>query len=998
MRFRTGIPTLVFLAACLIGCLAADTADMVIFSSWRPFMLLVLAPWIWWISVAGHAGLGPVRLQMALLTRLLLLFLFIMLLAEPRTVRRQDDLSVIYVVDASASISPEALSASRKFVVDVVYGKPETDKAALVFFGRNAAVELPPGVSLPLEDFQDINVHVDRDGTDLAQSLSLASALLTEETPGRIVLVSDFVETRGNLARVIDDLTSRAIPVDVLGIDYAYENEVWIERLELPRFVKMAEAYEAGVVLSALKAGRGRLTLRANNEVLFSDEVTYGAGKNRLDIPIYLREPGYYEYMADIEPAEGTDSTPLNNKAISHLYLQGKGMVMLVTDPSGDPRAWQHLAATLRRLERTVKLTSAFEVPRNPLALLPYDCIILVNVPAETLSEPQMVALRDAVRLQGSGLVMVGGKHSFGPGGYQQTPVEEALPVSMDISQNKSLPKGALAIVLHTCEFPEGNTWGKRITKQAIKVLSHRDEVGVLVYDRQGADRWLFPLTPAGEYQRLVTLINNAQIGDMPTFGHTMQMGLQGLIASTASAKHMLIISDGDPSPPTPALLQQFRDHGITVSTVAIEPHGGTSLATMRAIANATGGRFYYPKEPTQLPSIFIKEAKTVRRTGISNETFVPVVAFPSQVLKGIDAIPPLHGHVLTTPKPRAATVLRSPQEENIEPVLATWRYGVGTSAAFTSDLSSNWGADWLQWKQYDAFVKQLLAQVARPNQPQHLRLRSHAAAGEGIIVAEDFAPDARMLTVRAQVIGPRGEAHTLTLEQVGIRRYEVRFPLAGEGRYQVTAAAGTEALIDPFSEETEDHPVDVERAHGGFVLPYSQEYMRFRSNPILANHIAESTRGRALTGSETGKEIYGAPRTARTSSSSIIDLLLLALVCLVPLDVAMRRVHIDLAALRAKLGPEKREKPSAEMFSVLLARKKNVAGTLQSTRPVETVDAPGPHRLDHKVEPKAAKHPAPPTPDAGFDTPSTTQRLLAAKRRVAEDDTEDSTGPRAGH
>ena len=97
------------------------------------------------------------------------------------------------------------------------------------------------------------------------------------------------------------------------------------------------------------------------------------------------------------------------------------------------------------------------------------------------------------------------------------------------------------------------------------------------------------------------------------------------------------------------------------MSTVAIEPHGGTSLATMRAIANATGGRFYYPKEPTQLPSIFIKEAKTVRRTGISNETFVPVVAFPSQVLKGIDAIPPLHGHVLTTPKPRAATVLRSP-------------------------------------------------------------------------------------------------------------------------------------------------------------------------------------------------------------------------------------------------------------------------------------------------------------------------------------------------
>src|SRR4029079_2289934 len=90
---------------------------------------------------------------------------------------------------------------------------------------------------------------------------------------------------------------------------------------------------------------------------------------------------------------------------------------------------------------------------------------------------------------------MVGGANSFGPGGYHRTVVEEALPVTMDISQKKILPKAALALILHTCEFPEGNTWAKRITKQAIGVLGNQDEVGVLIYGPM-AEQWVFKLTP----------------------------------------------------------------------------------------------------------------------------------------------------------------------------------------------------------------------------------------------------------------------------------------------------------------------------------------------------------------------------------------------------------------------------------------------------------------------------------------------------------------------
>ena len=83
----------------------------------------------------------------------------------------------------------------------------------------------------------------------------------------------------------------------------------------------------------------------------------------------------------------------------------------------------------------------------------------------------------------GTGFLMLGGPHSYGPGGYHRSAIEEALPVEMDVKQKKVLPKGALAIILHTCEFAEGNTWAKRMAKEAMRVLGAQDEVGLIAYD-----------------------------------------------------------------------------------------------------------------------------------------------------------------------------------------------------------------------------------------------------------------------------------------------------------------------------------------------------------------------------------------------------------------------------------------------------------------------------------------------------------------------------------
>jgi len=945
------LPLLVFLFVFVGGCLWVSLRRVVVFSSIAPFGLLVVGVWLWWMQVAGFSGLKGFRSALALLTRLSVLGLFILALAEPRVVRKNDGLAVVYALDVSDSMGENVSNRSLEYILKTASAKPEKDAAGLVVFGRDAAVELPPRLSFP---FEVVNARVAKDGTDIARALSLSAAMVPEDRQGRIVLVSDGVETEGNVSGILDDLKSRHVAVDVLPVQYEYPHEVWLERLDLPRQVKIGETYEATVLLNSLQAGDGKLVLRENGTVIAEQTVHYEPGKNRYALPLYLREPGYYEYVATIEPPAGQDGWQENNTAINFLYLKGEGKVLLV------------------------EVRSALEFPRNAMSLLPYDCIAFVNAPADSFDPVQMQSLRDAVYNQGAGFLMVGGKNSFGPGGYHRTPVEEALPVDMDIAQKKVLPKGALVIVLHTCEFPEGNVWAKRIAKEAIRVLGAQDEVGLLIYG-PGGDQWVFPLTPASEYDHLVTLINQCEPSDMPSFQSIMQMGFTGLKASDAAAKHMIIISDGDPSPPTPELVKQFLAEKISVSTVVINPHGGMDISGMQALAGVTGGRHYLVMDPTELPSIFIKEAKTLKRSMIQNGTFVPTVEFNSPVLKGIDSMPPLHAYVLTTPKPRSVTILKGPSKDEVNPVLSTWRFGLGKTAAFTSDLSPNWGSDWVEWKQYEAFVKQLMIEISRLEQHSDLFMQTFAAGDEGVIMVEDYHPQESMLEVQAQISGPHDRETSLALKQVGPRRYEGRFPLGGKGRYQV-ALAGVGAGRN-------------EQTMGGFVVAYSPEYLRFRSDPVTLRRIAERTGGRILSGQEGGKELFAIPREPKETSKSILDLLLLVLACLIPLDVGVRRVQLDWSVVRGWFGA-KQKMESTETLGALLKLKEKVRGTTDGDRKTAPMILPR-SSPPSGSQPKPAQKPAvtesPTEPDASI---STTERLLALKRKRRQEDKSDDTKP----
>ena len=991
VTWQDALPLIIFLIVYALLIIGLQWIDRLIFTKPMWFGLMVMSIWVWWMSLSGWSGLNRWRSMQALIIRLLLVGVFVAMLADPRSVRKTDELSIVYAVDISESIHPDRITDALTFVARTTSEKPNQDVAGWIAFGSSAAVEVPPiqtkyGSTMSNPDEIRFNSRVDRDATNIENALSLSAAILPEDRRGRIVLISDGAETAGDLDSVIEQLNSRDIAVDVLPVKYNYQNETWVERLDLPQTVKLGEPYEASVVISSLQAGKGKLIIEENEESITEEpiEIEYKEGKNRIDIPIYLRTPGYYEYKAKLIPEDGTDGRDENNEAVGYVYVEGEGKALIVRDPiRDDDRDYERLAMAIQEAERSVEVIDSYDFPSDPLSLLPYDCVIFANVGHDQFNELQLQAVRDAVYNQGTGFLMVGGENSFGPGGYHRTVIEEALPVTMDITKKKILPKGALAIILHTCEFAEGNTWAKRITKQAIKVLGAQDEVGVIAYG-PGGEQWVFELMPASNYDEMVPKINGAVIGDMPAFGPTMRIGLNGLKKSDAATKHMIIISDGDPQIPPPAMLNDFIAEKISISTIAVFPHGGVEIQTLRNIANATEGRYYFPADPNELPSIFIKEAKTLKRSMIQEKEITPIKGFPSPVLEGINGTPPLHGFVLTSLKENALTqnvlyaVPDDAAAEETDPVLAIWRYGLGTTAAFTSSLSNQWARNWVDWNDYTAFVKQLLIQVSRVEKAGHLRMWTYNSGGEGIIVVEDFHPEEDFLEVAAKVAGPGGFESTVPLKQVGPRRYQGTFPVKDKGQFQVTALGK--------SGERED------RVHGGFIVSYSPEFLKFTSNMSTLKQIKDETGGSELSAESTAEEIYNR-REPKLSSKPVFDWFLIALACLLPLDVAVRRVQLDWSVIASVLGFGGR-KETTKTMGALLDRKKKVGEHLKSQkemRPHQPTGSKSPvfvsdaKRTAEKPKPKEKRT----SQSQASQESTTTSRLLEMKRKRAEEDDE---------
>ena len=98
---------------------------------------------------------------------------------------------------------------------------------------------------------------------------------------------------------------------------------------------------------------------------------------------------------------------------------------------------------------------------RGLAELQPYDTVVLANVPRDHFSDDQIKALVRNTQQMGAGLIMLGGEHSLGAGGWTNSELEKAMPVEFQIRNTKVAQVGALVMIMHASEMARGNHWQK---------------------------------------------------------------------------------------------------------------------------------------------------------------------------------------------------------------------------------------------------------------------------------------------------------------------------------------------------------------------------------------------------------------------------------------------------------------------------------------------------------------------------------------------------------
>ncbi|MGH2357375.1 MAG: VWA domain-containing protein, partial [Candidatus Limnocylindria bacterium] len=488
-----------------------------------PAALIVLLGWL-----AASRTLPRGRRIGSLVIRLVLVAALVLAVAGARLALPSDRLSVVFLVDASASM----LDATREELVDwaraAVREMPEGDTAGVVVFGANALVDRLPS---DLAELQEPASQPVVGATDIAAAVRLATAIFPAGTQQRLVLLSDGNDTSGQAEQAIAAALERGVRLDVVIPDEVTAAESLIDGVDAPPGARVGETIDLDVRVRTTVAGQATLRLLADGAVVASRDLDLEPGTTTVRFSVTAEEPGFHVFRAVLEVDEDADRFAQNNAADAYVLVAGEPQVLLATDDA--ERAADFIAALAEaRLEVTV--VPAGGVPSSLATLAGYDAVVLDNVTADELGTAAMESLQVYVRDLGKGLVMVGGRDSYGAGGYLNTPMEQTLPVYMTVRDRERSPEVAMVAVVDKSgsmadchctgdsrdQFnPSGQRWFEKvdIAKEAIlraaEALTPADQLGVVAFD--GNAHWAVRTAPI-DYDALA-----AGLGGVEADGNT---------------------------------------------------------------------------------------------------------------------------------------------------------------------------------------------------------------------------------------------------------------------------------------------------------------------------------------------------------------------------------------------------------------------------------------------------------------------------------------------
>ena len=815
-----------------------------------PELLLLAVPvgWVLWRTSRWPSWRFGLRALLALAV--------LLALAAPFGGGDSAGRDVVLLLDRSRSMPASALATATEWVSLLGAEARPGDRVAVLSFGAGVALEQGLG---PPADFAGFRADVDPDGSQLADALDRALGLIPEGRHGSLLLISDGEYHGANPDDAVRRAALRDVRVDVRSVAREGGSDVAVESLELPEGVGLGELFQFSGWVHSDRATECDWRLLRGDEVIARGRRALRRGQNRLLFRDVGTAPGVATYRLVVQ-AEG-DRVVENDRGLGVTRVEGRRPLLLVNASGSEGR----LAVALRGAGLELVARAPESLPRGAGTWLEaYAGVILENVSAAALGDA-LPALADQVRELGCGLLVTGGPASFGVGGYYQSALDAALPVSMEVRIEHRKMALALAVVLDRSGSMSASV-RPGLTKmdlanagaiEAVRVLGAIDEITVIAVD--SSPHVVVPLRVVDDVQAITNRISGIESMGGGIYTYTgLLAAAHELDAAQPINRHVILFADAadaeEPGSYQQLLAQLTGERNTTVSVVALGSDGDSDAAFLRDVAARGGGEIYFTTSPDELPRLFAQDTLLAARSSFVDQptgsaTTSALLAITSSARAGPWVSLP--GYNLTYLRPGAAGGVLT-TDEYAAPVVASMQAGLGRSAAFTGQVDGEFGIPDGAWPEVAERLVTLARWTVGQEPPREYFASVRREGRQAVLSVErdrELAGAAPVDELEVHLVRPDGRSEVVTLQPESDERLVARVPLGSEGVYRFAArtAAGETLpiapLAVPYSPEFEPRATADE---GRLTLGRLARLGRGRMNPPVHEVLAGERQGRA--------------------------------------------------------------------------------------------------------------------------------------------------------
>jgi uncharacterized membrane protein len=847
--------------------------------------------------------------------RVTLLVVLVFALSGPRINIGGRGVDVVVVADRSLSQSAEARENIREIILNlqdhVTTSATSGDRLSLVTFGTDSRVEYELGNRISHTEFaKDINPN----GSDLNAAILTALDRVDSNRPARILILSDGEANGENPESAARRAMEQGVPIDSREFERLQVGDVAIESVLLPETVAPREPFQYSVWVHAGRESTGTVQVLRDGREIARRDAAFTSGLNRLLFRDLLEDGGLHSYSVKLTLED--DPLPENNTGAGVVRVDGGPRVLLLnSDGQTD-----NLERALQAARIPVDVVKAAEHPLTQDSLDRYRTVVLENVPAEELGRLKMERLSQFVEDLGGGLLMTGGKRSFGTGGYFRSPLEEILPVSMELREEHRKLRVAIAIALDRSGSMTASVKGNKTkmdlanlgTAECVRMLSSQDMVSVIAVD--SSPHVIQPLTPVDDPEAIARKVLGIESmgGGIFVYEALVAAGSQLMKAEGFSTRHIILFSDAaDSEEPGnyKTLLKKYEQAGITVSVIGLGTKSDSDAKLLQDVAKLGSGNIMFTSDAEELPRLFAQDTMSIARNTFierdpdSQPAGIPGTRVPDALLMGnlgSGSFPHAGGYNLSYLRPEATAAVLS-QDEYQAPWSAFWFRGLGRVAAISLEVDGSFSGEFGTWDQYENFLVTHVRWLLGGGDTNDVFIKVEQSGQDAVVTLEldPERPEQKATRSPELIIVPPGQEREDVLRPdfvwTGAHELESRFRLDRTGTYRTLVRTGERTF-----------------SRGPTVtLPYSPEF-----TPRIGMSSGRDTLARIseLSGGELRTNVMDVfenpPRSARTVS--LLPFLMIAAIVLLLLEIAGRRLALWQRIRDAARTPAMASQPQA--------------------------------------------------------------------------------------